>query len=760
MRLGDLHEEQIQNYHEGLRDRLKNIFQNISGGVNRPVVGGKPNLAQSAGNAVGTITRAFDNVKQGVRGQVDAFKQGIDGGSMKSLTTKEKIAYETTDRFLKTLKQINNRYQRVGVQITMPVWNPATQTYNGRMTIDDNRFDQARMQSIYEKGVDPVPQAQRTREDNQIAAALQELKKADGIIVGAGADSKPTVANNGVEIRFNMGQNQNVLKSAIMKMNNIDLASDANEEQVNNLTPQDLAQAIRADRVNPLKVKDEKLLQAALATIDLINKQAPLTDQIAALAIVKLIDDKQDMKSVAQALRTNNVAPGVAFDVLGNTIGLDNAKKLLEGLGAQPPRRGLNIKKAMDLVQTALNSDEIQNISDLDKMDDAKLAITIERGRIRFDQLSKKQVNRLLKHYKFPNPSSDTKQQIEQLALIIKAKVGTLDPDIALTSLQDGTIDIEQLKAIKPSNTLIQGIVRAAGETIDDSNRDAILNQISQIVGSKVKAINWQDPNARQGVDPKDLIKAIADNKITMADLTKEEVDSLFNPSGPAAAEMEKLPIEILSEVMPEVIDKGHVQINNATAKQLQAYLKGKGFQERLSGNLAGLRQQARDFYAGEKMSSIPKQVAKDAIEILKDMLDDDNESYKELNVRSAVNIAFKDIQSNEASLQRFIAIDEDDQPGELAKMARTIYYKRAKTNAPGSDSKETPETSTQGPEDPKVRRSANEALIVLERIKKAKQGAKEELLTLANELVKKGEKPGTDDFVSNLVTAYRQKFP
>jgi hypothetical protein len=370
MRLGDLQEHQTQAYEESLRDRLKNVFQNVASGLSGSGGGGNTNIAQAAGSIVGDVQGAVGKAKQGLRSGIDAFKKGVDGGEMKALTAKERSVYGSVDRYLKALQQIINKYQRAGVQVAIPTWNPGNRSYMGRMTIQDDRFDKDRMQAIFDRGMDPTPQAQRSRQDTQVAAALKELKAALNIIAQSGGIDQSKVVDDGVEIRFNMGQNQEVLKSAVKKLKGIDVADNADDEQIEALSPEDLGEAIRKGRVDPMRLPQDKQ-EKALATIGLVNNTAPLPNQLAALAVVQLIDNNENVDTLAKGLQIDNVAPGVDFNALGKAIGLTNAKRLLASLGGDPPKKGMTINQAMDLVQTALVNDQIQNISDLDKMDDA-----------------------------------------------------------------------------------------------------------------------------------------------------------------------------------------------------------------------------------------------------------------------------------------------------------------------------------------------------------------------------------------------------
>lgn len=803
MRLVDLQEQ--EQLDEDLKDRLRSIWQGITGGTQGPG-GASPTPAQSAGQAAGQVAGGvgdiFRRAKGAITGQVDDFRKGagLSQAKLGALTGKEKEIYQQVDAYVKGMHRIAQTF-RNGIQVDIPNWNAANRKYVGNFMVEDPEVEQTEIEAIFQNPDYQIPQG-ASRKKKQLLEALKRFSKLHKQFVQQGVNDSSRVTPKGIQIQFDLGANAEAFKSAVLKIDKKVQGDDIDERELSQLTPEEIAQAVLDGRLEFSKLSDERK-KAVLQTFPHIKKDAPVADQMQALPVAMAAKQGSPASDIANLLIKDGakIAPGLDLNAFDGPA----LKQIAQAMGLNTG----NLRKTgiIKVIMTALSSGDIQNVNDLNKMSKAQIATLLEKGRLSAPQMAKDQVDKMLDYYKMP-PNQDPSKRAEQLQLTVNMKkdVSKLDVPSFIDAMKRGLFSADDLASAGIPNALVQKMLIASGQQIERADRRSLINQLKSLEPqAQAPQKNWKDRQVRDQAAPAEIVQAIADDKLDLADLKREEIQRIFDPNDKAAVSaIDQLDIARLAEVMPEVIDEGYLKINDASAKMLQAYLQGKGFKKRLSGNLDGLRKQARSVQGQVRAEQISKDTVRMAKDLLSDGLKDEGEEFKTMHSDSAVNKAVKNLQSDDEAFQKFVALDEDDQATELAKMGRTIFFQRKKGASGGAQpteepkAKEEPKTTDGGDEQPQDNQDAEEEPAkepednqddeeeeeddqqkagsgstldadanrtingIIQQLKKWGQDqgpVKQRLSDMARELMSQGIKTNSAEFAQELFNKYRQKY-
>jgi hypothetical protein len=679
------------------------------------------------------------------------------------------------DAYVKGMHRIAQTF-RNGIQSRIPAWNPANAKYVGYFTVEDPEVDPMEVEAIFKNPDYPIPSG-ASRKKRQLLEALKRFSKLHKQFVSTGVNDSSRVTPKGIQIQFDLGANSEAFKSAVQKMSNMKQATNVEDEDLEALTPEEMAQGVVEGRIDFRKLSDKRK-QAVLQTFPQINKSAPIEDQVKALGLAIAVQNGSPASEIANILMQQGVINGVDLNTLETAM--------LKGIAQAMKLNVAKLRKTgiIKVIQAALTQGDIQNVSDLGKMSRNQIAALLERGRVAANQMAEDQIDNMLDFYKMP-PNQDKSKRPEQLQFVVamKASLNKVNPAEFVNAMQRGVFSADDLAQAGIPNSLIQKMLISAKQQVKKADRGSLINQLKSLEPKTVFTKNWKDAKIRNQSSSAEVIQAIAENKLAFSDLTREEIKKIFDPGDKTAADaIDQLSLEKLAEIMPEIIDEGNLRINDASAKKLQAYLKGKGFQQRLSGSLDGLRKQAKSVQGKARAEQISKSTVAMATDLLSDGLNDEGEEFKTMHVRSAINKALKNIQGDDDAYQKLMELDEDDQATELAKIGRTIFFQRKKgvpsatgESKPktdvGSDTdvgKPEPEdlgadeeekTGSESTLDADVNRTINGIIQQLKKWGKDQGPVKQRLSDLARELIAQGMKSNSTEFAQKLFNKYHQKY-
>jgi hypothetical protein len=469
----------------------------------------------------------------------------------------------------------------------------------GQFIVDDPEVEQSEVEAIFQNPKYTIPQ-DASRKKQQLLQALIRFTTLHKQFIKQGANDKSRVTPKGIQIQFDLGQAADAFKSAVEKIAGIkhdDTATDAN---VADLSIKEIIQALFDGKLKLDNLTDKQKKQV-FQSIPLIKKDAELMVQAKAFAVAAMVYRKASNQEIAKVLMQDGVADGV------NLEAFDQEK--LKGIA-----KAMNLDVAdisgssvIGLMQTALAKDNIEDVNDLRKMSYKQIAALLQAGRLEPEQMTNKQIETMLRYYRI-NPHVKPEMMLIQLKKIasMRASPSSVDAKQLSQDIQTGIFSAYDFERIGISDAMIQKIIIAAGRRLENNtDRKSLIQQLKNLEQKPQESQkNWKDISVREKASPVDIIKAVADGNISFSDLKQEEISRVFDPNDKAAmSAIDNLGIENLSDVMPEVIDGGYMDLNDASKTQLEAYLKGKNFKKRFSGNLDGLRRQAMSISGGIRHS-------------------------------------------------------------------------------------------------------------------------------------------------------------
>jgi len=746
MRLVDLDKE--EQLDEALKDRLRNIWASLtdrpsgpgptpppSPGPTPPGSSPPPGPAPAPGPGKGFV----DTVRDLIQGS------GLVKDELSALTGNERQIYTHVDSYVKNISRIVQS-TRNGMQIKYPRWNPVNSKYVGHLTVDDPEVTQADIDAIFKNPSTPTPPGS-SKKKQKLHDGLRRFVNLHKQFTNLyGIKDSSQVTPKGIKIQFDLGPSVDAFKSAVQKIDNVKHSGKTSEEDLSNLSADELAQALVDDKVGFNTFSDAQK-KAVLQSFPQINKSASPEAQIKALAFAVAVRKGTSPAEVTKILMQDGVVEGVDMNTLDPAMLKGIAKAM-----------NLNVDKLqkpgiIKVIKSALTKDDIQNAGDLNKMSRNQIAALLKSGRLSTKQLAEDQVDNMLDFYKM-KPNADQSKREEQLRLMVAMNyaIANTNPSEFVAGMQNGVFSADDLDKAGIPSALVQKMLISSKQQIKKSDRPSLINQLKSLEPkAKAPQKNWKDPGVRSSSSSTEVVKAIAENQLDLEDLTSEETQKLFDPNDKATSNaLDQIDFNKLSKIMPEVIDKGYLKINEASEKKLQAYLKGMGFKERISGNLADLRKQAMSLYGQVRTEKISKDTIDMAKDILSDDLKEQGEQFNIMYVRSAINKAVKNLQNDDDAYQKLMAIaDEDDRATELANMGSAIFFQRNKEK-PGAPS------SGSGPSLDKVaNRIVNDTFKALQKIGKTKSNTLQDLTNIAAKMIAGELKSNDPNFAQELLNQY-----